>query len=161
MARCTTNHYITADKNDVARLARLDNTPEDKVRCKDGVEPLCVEIFWSYWSDGAFSGKSFSGERPQKSICPISEGARSIITTAGGSDSGLPGRDVLDSLVKATNVREVKEHLIRSRETITEYELDMPGGKKEKLFAAGAGYFEGYMFEIERSFAGAKKYLDG
>ena len=161
MTRCKTRWYVTTGKDDVERLAGIDHTPEEEIQCKDGVVPLCHEG-WSYWSDGEFSGKSFTGEKPSIDKCPISKGARDMIGAAHGSDSGFPRKEILDTLVKAIDVQEVTEHPLGgggyyAGKRVIEYDVELPAGKKEKLFASTMGYFEGYMFEIERTLSDAKK----
>lgn len=161
-ARCTTSWYVTSDRNEAERLAKIDNTPVEEIDCVEGVEPLCVEPRWSYWSDGKFSGGSYSGEKPPEGACPISMDAKSFLNDAAGSDSGFPRKNVRDMLVEAKRVEKVKEHPVSSGfryagKRVMEYDVELPGGKKEKLFVSTMGYPGGYMFEVERSLAEAKK----
>ena len=156
--RFITKWYVTTTEKEATRLAEIDHTPIGDIEKTPGVKPTCVNG-WSYWNDGIFVSKTFAGDKPKEVDCPIVKSAQSIISLSHGSDIGFPSSGILHLLVTAKNVKEIKEEYIGDGKQITEYEVDTGSEKKEKLFAASAGGGDGYMFEVERTLALAKKRL--
>jgi len=161
--RCITNWYVATSRKEAERLAGIDHTPLDKIKCSPNTEPLCVDWAWSYWSDGKFSGRSFSSENgePEPEKCPISKDAKMFISGYFGSDGG----DVeggLNSLVTIDEIVSKREEIIGgggyyAADRIEIYDVRHKDGKKETLYIRTVGYPEGYWFDICRNYKNARK----
>jgi len=160
--RCTTNWYVTTSRKNAERLAKIDNTPLEKIKCVPVVEPLCVDEWWSYWSDGKFIGNTFDSisNRSNWGKCPISDDAKGLLDEIFGSDIGnVEGG--LKSLITIEDIISERDEIIRggsyyAPDRIKILEVKHKDGKEETLYIRTKGYFEGYAFDIYRNYNNAR-----
>ena len=137
-------------------MAEIDKTPLEGIECIPNTDPLCVESYWSYWSDGVFTKKTFAPhDRPDPEACPISKDARGLITALTGSDTGHVDGGIR-SLITIDKILSQKEEIIGRKgyyaaDRIEIMEVKHKDGSKETLYARTEGYPEGYAYDIYRS----------
>lgn len=151
-SRYRTRRYCCMDRVESLRLARVDHTPEDKIRHDSMVEPVHVEPnSWALWSDGVIT--TAIGLPKIAQVRGLSESVARTISYCKGSDSPASA-DVYARLVKAG---EITETVMWSRgrrgcyagPQVLRLDLKNTG---ETLYVATAGYGDGYLYDVTEEF---------
>lgn len=162
--RCTTRWYVTTSRADAERLAKVDGTPPDEVKCAPA-SPLCVSSSWSYWIDEKFSMKTFVGKRPPKKACPIPDPAQELLSLSFGSDSpgevdgGLKSLITINKVLSETTEPLGGLGLPYAGDQLITMEVEHLDGKRETLYIRSSAGYEGYTYGIFRNQKVAREWL--
>lgn len=117
IVRCIVEGWVTDSREKAEEIAKKIIEKESfrrpfrdhvDIECVENVEPLYTEHDWSYWSDGKIVQGEFIGEKPSKSISPLSSVAIDLIEDILYSDGGYVEGGV-ESLTSIAEILEKKK----------------------------------------------------